>query len=91
MKLNHFKNVLPAGPGVAKVTAVAWSPNNMRLAVVTADRVVHLIDENGERRDKFATKQGDPKVRSAGGQRIGDGHGSFAEASFCVSLAPRGN
>lgn len=62
MKLNHFKNVLPAGPGVAKVTAVAWSPNNMRLAVVTADRVVHLIDENGERRDKFATKQGDPKV-----------------------------
>jgi hypothetical protein len=57
--------VLPAGPGIAKVTAVAWSPNNMRLAVVTADRVVHLIDENGERRDKFATKQGDPKVRAA--------------------------
>jgi intraflagellar transport protein 172 len=61
MQLKHFKNVLPASPGVAKVTAVAWAPNNMRLAVVTADRVVHLIDENGERRDKFATKQGDPK------------------------------
>jgi len=65
MQLKHFKNVLAAGAGVSKVTAVAWAPNNTRLAVVTSDRVVHLIDENGERRDKFATKQGDPKASMA--------------------------
>jgi len=39
-----------------KVTAVAWAPNGRRLAVVTVDRVVLLFDENGERKDKFATK-----------------------------------
>jgi intraflagellar transport protein 172 len=41
-----------------KVTACAWSPNNRRLAIVTADRdrVIQLYDENGTKRDKFATK-----------------------------------
>lgn len=56
MQLKHVKTVLPPSDGVAKVTAVAWAPNNARLAVVTADRVVHLVDEHGERRDKFSTK-----------------------------------
>jgi intraflagellar transport protein 172 len=28
----------------------------MRLAVSTADRIIHLFDENGERKDKFPTK-----------------------------------
>jgi len=32
------------------------------MAVCTYDRVVLLYDENGERRDKFATKPADPKV-----------------------------
>lgn len=32
------------------------------MAVVSVDRVVMLFDENGEKRDKFATKPGDPKV-----------------------------
>lgn len=36
---------------------MCFAPNNVRLAVVTVDRVVHLFDENGDRRDKFATKQ----------------------------------
>ena len=39
-----------------KITAVTFSPNNRRLAVVTIDRVVHLFDENGEKKDKFITK-----------------------------------
>ena len=42
--------------------AIAWSPNNQRIAVATADRVVHLFDEMGERKDKFPTKPADPKV-----------------------------
>ena len=48
--------------GAAKITALAWAPNNMKLAVCTYDRVVLLYDETGERRDKFATKPADPKV-----------------------------
>eukprot|EP01138_Halocafeteria_seosinensis_P002138 gb/GECG01002188.1/.p1 GENE.gb/GECG01002188.1/~~gb/GECG01002188.1/.p1 ORF type:complete len:1780 (+),score=281.74 gb/GECG01002188.1/:1-5340(+) len=30
-----------------------------RLAIATADRIVHLFDESGERRDKFSTKPAD--------------------------------
>jgi hypothetical protein len=67
MQLRHMKTVQPAkeGEGVMdRVTALCWAPNNMRLAAVTTDRIVHLFDENGERRDKFSTKPADSKVLS---------------------------
>lgn len=48
--------------GAAKITAMAWAPNNNKMAIVSTDRVVVLFDENGEKRDKFATKPGDSKV-----------------------------
>lgn len=48
--------------GAAKVTCMAWSPNNTKFAVCTVDRVVLLYDEQGERRDKFSTKPLDAKV-----------------------------
>ena len=41
---------------------MAWAPNNTKMAVVSSDRVVILFDDNGEKRDKFATKPGDAKV-----------------------------
>jgi hypothetical protein len=56
MKLKHWKGLLPPGEGLSKVCAVAFTPNNARLAVVTTSGVVHLYDENGEKRDKFSTK-----------------------------------
>lgn len=48
--------------GACKVTALAWSPNNTKMAVVTMDRVVILYDELGERRDKFSTKPANSQV-----------------------------
>lgn len=48
--------------GAAKICAMAWSPNNQKMAVVTADRVVLLFDEQGEKRDKFSLKPADAKV-----------------------------
>ena len=39
---------------------MSWSPNSQKLAVATADRTILLFDENGERKDKFSTKPGDP-------------------------------
>ena len=60
MKLSFWKQLQQPGDGFGqKLTAAAFSPNNQRLAVVTGDRVVHLYDENGERRDKFSTKPAD--------------------------------
>ncbi len=50
--------------GAAKVTALAWAPNNNKLAVCTVDRVVLLFDDQGEKRDKFATKPADSNVIS---------------------------
>ncbi|GBG27682.1 Intraflagellar transport protein 172-like [Hondaea fermentalgiana] len=57
MQLTLMQSLLePSKQGMKKVTAMSWSPNNKRLAVVTVDRVVYLYDEQGERKDKFATK-----------------------------------
>lgn len=61
MQIKFLKTLLPPQDGAAKVTAIAWSPNNVKLAVCTADRVVLLFDEAGERRDKFSTKPIDSK------------------------------
>ncbi|CAM9471403.1 unnamed protein product, partial [Hapterophycus canaliculatus] len=47
------------GVKMSKVMAVAWAPNNRKLAVCTADRVVALYDENLEKRDRFSTKPAD--------------------------------
>eukprot|EP00736_Rhodelphis_marinus_P012459 Rmarinus@m.5702 len=61
MQLRHLKTVHSPSDGINRVTGIAWSPNNKKLAIVTADRVVHLFDENGEKKDRFATKPGDSK------------------------------
>lgn len=63
MQLRHIASLLPATEGMCKVTSIAFSPNNRRLAVVTVDRVVHMFDaQSGERKDKFSTKASE-KVR----------------------------
>ncbi|XP_049268071.1 intraflagellar transport protein 172 homolog [Rhipicephalus sanguineus] len=61
MQIKYLKTLMPPQDGAAKVVAMAWSPNNVKLAVCTADRVVLLFDEMGERRDKFSTKPIDSK------------------------------
>lgn len=61
MQLKHLKTLLTPQDGAAKVTCMAWSPNNGKFAVCTVDRVVLLYDEQGERRDKFSTKPADSK------------------------------
>uniref|UniRef100_A0A4W6DEM9 Intraflagellar transport protein 172 homolog n=1 Tax=Lates calcarifer TaxID=8187 RepID=A0A4W6DEM9_LATCA len=61
MQLKHLKTLLTPQEGAAKVTCMAWAPNNTKFAVCTVDRVVLLYDEQGERRDKFSTKPLDAK------------------------------
>ena len=61
MQLRHQKTLQPPTENIARVTALAWSPNNRRLAAATSDRVVHLFDEHGEKKDKFSTKPADSK------------------------------
>ena len=61
MQLKYIKNILQCQDGAAKITALSWSPNNLKLAVCTADRVIILFDDTGERKDKFSTKPADPK------------------------------
>jgi len=47
-----------------KVSSVTWAPNGKKLAVCTADRVVHLFDEAGSKKDKFPTKPSDKGQKS---------------------------
>ncbi|KAJ3095379.1 hypothetical protein HDU97_007002 [Phlyctochytrium planicorne] len=61
MQIRHLKTICPAADAISRVTAVAWSPNNQKLAVVGVDKVISLFDETGERKDRFSTKPGDPK------------------------------
>lgn len=44
------------------MVGIAWSPNNLKLAVASSDRSIYLFDENGGKRDRFSTKPVDPKV-----------------------------
>ncbi len=93
MKLRHYRRVLPPGDSLAKVQAIAWSPNNQRTAIACAG-IVSLFDENGERRDKFATKPADkvrqaripcPRVRGGRGARaMQTGQRVATRASFCA-------
>jgi intraflagellar transport protein 172 len=59
MQLRYLENLQNPQDGMQKVTAIAWSPNSQRLAVVGVDKIVQLFDENGERRDRFSTKPAD--------------------------------
>ncbi|XP_033977130.1 intraflagellar transport protein 172 homolog [Trematomus bernacchii] len=61
MQLRHLKTLLTPQDSPAKVTCMAWAPNNTKFAVCTVDRVVLIYDEQGERRDKFSTKPLDSK------------------------------
>lgn len=61
----HLRTVLPAGDEPSRVTSLAWSPDNQKLAVASADRSIQLFDETGERKDKFLTKPADPKIPKA--------------------------
>lgn len=62
MQLRFLKTIQEPQPAPKKVTAMTWSPNYRKLAVVTVDRVVYLFDENGEKRDKFSTKPVDKVI-----------------------------
>ncbi|XP_059491021.1 intraflagellar transport protein 172 homolog [Neocloeon triangulifer] len=61
MRIKYLKSFLPAQNHGSKITALAWSPNNIKLAACNSDRVILLFDDNGDKKDKFATKPADPK------------------------------
>ena len=47
MQIKYWKNLQPPIDGMQKISSITWSPNSKRMAVATADRVIHLFDENG--------------------------------------------
>ncbi|KAJ1511508.1 hypothetical protein HMI54_000768, partial [Coelomomyces lativittatus] len=65
MQIRHTRNLINATNSISKLHASAWSSSNQKLAVSTADRAIILFDENGEKKDKFATKPADPQNSNA--------------------------
>jgi intraflagellar transport protein 172 len=62
IQLKHLRTIIPSGDSIAKITAIAWSPNNTRMAAISSNKMVVLYDENGESKDKFNTKPGESGV-----------------------------
>ncbi|XP_076232501.1 intraflagellar transport protein Oseg2 [Calliopsis andreniformis] len=61
MLLKYLGNVIPAHEYENRIVGIAWSPNNLKLAVASSDRSIYLFDENCIKRDKFSTKPIDSK------------------------------
>ncbi|OXU27721.1 hypothetical protein TSAR_004638 [Trichomalopsis sarcophagae] len=61
MLLKHLASVLPSHDSENRVVAIAWSPNNLKLAVASTDRSIYLFDDKGVRKDRFSTKPVDSK------------------------------
>jgi hypothetical protein len=61
MQIKHWKSLVSSTDGINRISALVWSPNHQKLAIATADKVISLYDETGERKDRFATKPADPQ------------------------------
>ncbi|KAK7194890.1 intraflagellar transport protein 172 [Novymonas esmeraldas] len=61
MQVQFYQNVMKGQQGTARTQAMCFSANNKRLAIADATRHIQLFDEQGERRDKFATKAASDK------------------------------
>ena len=59
MQLKHLQSLTQPGDGIVKVTALCWAPNGKKMAMCSTDRVVVMFDDEGNRRDRFATKPAD--------------------------------
>ncbi|XP_033237758.1 intraflagellar transport protein 172 homolog isoform X1 [Drosophila pseudoobscura] len=56
MQLKYLRTLLEGQEQIQRIAGLAWSPNQQKLAIATADRHILLYDDAGERRDKFSTK-----------------------------------
>ncbi|CAH1638763.1 unnamed protein product [Spodoptera littoralis] len=88
MKLKYSKTLLEAQDAESPIADICWSPNNVKLAVATCDRLVLLFDREGIRRDKFATKPADP---AAGKKSYVITNLSFSENSELLGVAQSDN
>ncbi|CAI4221536.1 unnamed protein product [Auanema sp. JU1783] len=56
MKLRFLSSVLPQQEGAARIESISCAPNGLKTAIAQSDRTIVLIDENGQQKDRFATK-----------------------------------
>ncbi|XP_047535019.1 intraflagellar transport protein 172 homolog [Vanessa atalanta] len=88
MRLKYLKTILEGQDSDSPVADISWSPNNVKLAVATAERIVLLFDRDGVRRDKFSTKPSDP---SAGKKSYVITSLAFSENSELLGVAQSDN
>jgi len=56
MQIKYWGNLQQPVDAMQKISAIAWSPNSKKHAVAASDRVIHLYDELGQKRDKFSIR-----------------------------------
>jgi intraflagellar transport protein 172 len=64
MNLKYASQIIEPVDGMQKISAIAWSDNCKKMAVATADRLIHLFDERCDRKDKFPTKPAEKGQKS---------------------------
>ncbi|KAL0239036.1 hypothetical protein PCE1_004727 [Barthelona sp. PCE] len=62
MNLRHFQTIMQVQQQVRPLQSIAFSPNGLRTAVLTSDRMIHLFDETGAWREKFGLRPVDGKI-----------------------------
>ncbi|KAL7308007.1 hypothetical protein TKK_0000095 [Trichogramma kaykai] len=61
MLLKYLGSVVTPHTYENRVVGIAWSPNNLKLAVASSDRSIYLFDDKGVKKDRFSTKPIDSK------------------------------
>ncbi|WKY15558.1 hypothetical protein Q1695_000775 [Nippostrongylus brasiliensis] len=61
MKLQYLSTVLPQQESSNKISSLACSPNGVKVAVAGRDRIITLVDEKGDVKDRFSSKPLDNK------------------------------
>ena len=56
MNVEFSKNLIQPKNQISKICGIAWSPNNIKLAVACADKKIYLFDEQGNNREIISTK-----------------------------------
>ncbi|CAD5234656.1 unnamed protein product [Bursaphelenchus xylophilus] len=56
MNLKFLQTLIEPENSISRIPSIAYSPNDRKLAIATNDRVIHLFDDKGNRKDKINTK-----------------------------------
>ncbi|CAD5229200.1 unnamed protein product [Bursaphelenchus okinawaensis] len=56
MNLKFLSNLIEPETSISRIPSISFAPNDRKLAIATAERVIHLFDDKNTKQDKINTK-----------------------------------